>query len=351
MAVKKKQEMELRFYEVPQGELVLPLLGDSWIREYGNDMTKLHFHNLLEIGYCIDGEGEMVFMEEIVPYSPGMVTMIPKNYPHTTNSRLHTKSYWEYLFFDPDEILQSVYPNDALFCEKISKLVNESEQYYFGEENEELKKLILMIMEECRVRKNYSGECIRGLLLSLVMTLARQEDKRIGKKEAKGAAGSAPTDATGAKDAGKPQEGSESKGEGGASGEKEKVKKQRGNIYQISGALEYISKHYMDEIYMEILADCCNLSETHFRRIFRECMNMTPVEYINLVRIQQSIDMMNKTHYSMEELAQRVGYQNISTFNRNFRKMIGTSPYQYKKNSNNFEGKLLNVKVSAKKGW
>ncbi len=46
MASRKKQEMELRFYEIPQGELVLPLLGSTWIREYGNDISVLHFHVL-----------------------------------------------------------------------------------------------------------------------------------------------------------------------------------------------------------------------------------------------------------------------------------------------------------------
>lgn len=45
--MKKKQEIEFRYYEVPEGELVLPLIGKSWIREYGNDtVARLHVHNL-----------------------------------------------------------------------------------------------------------------------------------------------------------------------------------------------------------------------------------------------------------------------------------------------------------------
>lgn len=49
MPGKKRQEMEFRYYEIPHGEIVLALLGNSWIREYGNDIAKLHFHNLLEL--------------------------------------------------------------------------------------------------------------------------------------------------------------------------------------------------------------------------------------------------------------------------------------------------------------
>ena len=45
MARKKKEIMELRFYEVPQGETVLALLGDKWNRVYGHEELHLHFHN------------------------------------------------------------------------------------------------------------------------------------------------------------------------------------------------------------------------------------------------------------------------------------------------------------------
>lgn len=312
MSGKKKQEMEFRYYEVPQGEQVLSLLGESWIREYGNDIAKLHFHNLFEIGYCIDGDGEIVFGENTVAYEPGMLTMIPPNYPHTTNSRLNTKSYWEYLFFDPKEVLQDYYPGNPMFVQKILELLLKKEQYYRKGENEQLVALVRMIMEECRNRKKYSGECIRGLLLSVLIFFVRNDPTIVNDP-----GNFAP----------------------------------RGGIYQISGALEYISKRYMENIKSETLAKTCSLSETHFRRLFAEYMNMTPVEYVNLVRVRQACELMKRTRYSMEEVAQHVGYTTISTFNRNFRKIVGTSPYQYKKSSSNYQGQLLNARVSAKKGW
>lgn len=130
--MKKKQEMELRFYEMPQGERVLALIGPTWIREYGNDMSVLHFHNLMEIGFCIDGEGKVEYDEDSLPYGPGVLTVIPKNYPHTTKSVPNTKSYWEYLFFDPVDILRESYPDDALFVEKMEKLVNQNAHYYYA---------------------------------------------------------------------------------------------------------------------------------------------------------------------------------------------------------------------------
>ena len=316
MASRKKQELQLRFYEVPQGELVLPLIGPSWIRDYGHDTPYFHFHNLMEIGYCIDGRGRIILGENEIPYHPGMLTVIPKNCPHTTISERGAKSYWEYIFFEPEMILNDIYPNRRMFVKKIEKLVNSDGRYFEKEENEELVGIVRIIMEECRRRKRYSGECIRGLLHSLMMTLARYGDAQ-----------------------------------GTATEPEPGLLSQKGGIYHISSALEYISKWYMESIKLSTLADICNLSETHFRRLFVEYMNMTPVEYINLIRVQQACELMQKTPYSMEELAMKVGYTTVSTFNRNFKKIIGTSPYQYKKNSSKYQGKLLNVNVSAKKGW
>ena len=46
----EKENVEFRYYEIPQGMPVLPLLGEKWITRYGAD--PMHFHNYLELGYC-----------------------------------------------------------------------------------------------------------------------------------------------------------------------------------------------------------------------------------------------------------------------------------------------------------
>ena len=50
--------------------------------------------------------------------------------------------------------------------------------------------------------------------------------------------------------------------------------------------INYMELHYMENIMAKDLAKCCELSETHMRRIFLEHTNATPLEYLNLVRIQ-----------------------------------------------------------------
>ena len=64
MGRRKKETVELRFYEIPQGEPVLALLGEEWNRVYGHDSPYMHFHNLMEIGVCRNGEGVVVLDEK-----------------------------------------------------------------------------------------------------------------------------------------------------------------------------------------------------------------------------------------------------------------------------------------------
>ena len=122
-------------------------------------------------------------------------------------------------------------------------------------------------------------------------------------------------------------------------------------MMSISKALTYISINYREPIRIEKLAELCNLSETHFRRIFIEYMNMTPLDYVNMIRIQMACELIRKTNRSMGDIAIKCGYDTISTFNRNFKKITGLTPYQLKNNPENYESKLLRFHISAEKGW
>lgn len=54
---RKKETIQLRYYELPEQEPVLALLGPEWMRSYGTIPEDLHFHNLMEIGLCQWGGG------------------------------------------------------------------------------------------------------------------------------------------------------------------------------------------------------------------------------------------------------------------------------------------------------
>lgn len=292
MPGKKKQDIEFQYYKIPHGERLLSASGEVTDAAHG----RMYFHNLLEVGYCAAGSGELVFLHGAESYGAGTVTVIPQNVPHATRS-YGGGDKWEYLFFDPEDLLEEFYPDNPLFARKILEEASCGERHYPAGGNERLAAIVRMIADERGQKGNYSGEYVRGLLLSLLACIAR----------------------------------------GGSDAAKEPDDiVHYGGMSQIARALENIDKSYMENLKMKELAASCNLSETHFRRLFVEYAGMTPSSYINLVRIRQACGLMKKTNYSMEEVATRVGYASVSSFNRNFRSIMGTSPYQYKKNSGQY---------------
>ena len=89
----EKENVEFRYYEIPQGMPVLPLLGEKWITRYGAD--PMHFHNYLELGYCYSGKGIMHLGDQLVPYRAGTVIVIPRNFPHRTEGDDSNQQKWE----------------------------------------------------------------------------------------------------------------------------------------------------------------------------------------------------------------------------------------------------------------
>ncbi len=287
---------------------MLALMGNKWIQVYGENINNLHFHNLIEIGYCHYGAGELVIEEDQYRFGAGMVSCIPANFLHVTKSDTHVRAFWEYLYISPADILkQQGKPMQE--TRNIIDAVNRSAFFIKVEENPIFVTLIRAIFEEMQNKNAYYRECVGGLAYTLLYEIARFNGR--GNVQSCG----------------------------------------KNNSLQLENAIEYVERNYPNNFKIADLANECHMSETHFRRVFQEKMNMTPVEYVNFVRIKKACELIDKTDISMEDVAEKVGFITPSTFNRNFRRIIGTSPYQWKKRPDNHEGKLLEYKISALKGW
>lgn len=312
MRKKKTETVEFRFYEVPQGENVLGLLGESWNRVYGHDEQNLHFHNLMEIGFCRNGSGHLLLGDRDLTYRSGCITVIPENFPHTTISDGEKANFWEYLFFDPKVIVRKLYPDNTALQNSVIEKITRSPLVLEEMDAPALQRIINSVMEELRGKRVHYKKMVMAYMDALVIEIMRQYADAI---------------------------------EGGNDSAR------MINVSQISPAIEYINNNYRKSLKVKDVSDAIGMSETHFRRLFESYLNMPPMDYLNLIRVQNACEIMKKTNLSMEEVAEEVGFATTSTFNRNFKKFLDTSPYQWKINPDNYESKLLNYNISALKGW
>ncbi len=308
---KEKKLIEYRFYEMPQGHYVLALLGPSWERVYGADVeTMLHFHNYLEIGYCYWGEGTLIIDETNIRYKGGYLTLIPENIPHTTTSIDETLNKWEYLFIDINGFIKNEMKLDRMVPEKIIKQINKQGYAFLGKQYPLITEIVKSIIYEYTNQGPYYKEAVKGYLRALVVEMLRISEEMS-------------TAVT--------------------------FDEKRQNSY-IEACMNYIEENYSSNIRIKDLAENCGLSESHFRRVFEEIMQMKPLDYVNMVRIKKACEIIEKENMSMAEVGLSVGFDTPSTFDRNFKKIKGVSPRQWKRDCD--EGLATQkFEISAKKGW
>ena len=308
---KKRTKMEFRYYQMPPGSPLQALLGEKWTQEYGRDIDYLHFHNYMEIGYCYSGDGTLTLGEEDLRFHGNQFSIIPKNYPHTTNSDPGKESSWEYLFVDVEGFLHRVYYDNPNQAEFLIQRINSRASFLNVEEYPEMAKIIRRILDTMRNTEEFYLEEVKGVLLELLVNVARINRKEEEKEWS---------------------EGSEL-------------------TTVITKTLDYISTHYMEPLRVKELADQVHISETHFRRIFSYYMKMSPLEYINFVRIHVACDHLEKTDESIADIAHKCGFMTSSTFNRNFKQVMGVTPMEWRKRPENYERQLLNFDIHSEEGW
>lgn len=93
---------------------------------------------------------------------------------------------------------------------------------------------------------------------------------------------------------------------------------------------EYISKHYMDEIRLAELADLIGMTPTSFSRFFRQHTGKNLSEYIIDIRLGHATRELVDTTTSIKEISFCCGFNNLSNFNRIFRRKKGCSPSEFR---------------------
>lgn len=304
--------MEFRYYKMQDGCYLLPLLGEKWIQHYGKDIDYLHFHNYLELGYCYSGKGHLIIGEKSFRYTGRELTVIPKNLPHTTVSDEGDISRWEYLFVDVEGLLQKHFQGIHTKVEKMCRRINLSGHFMKVSRNPRMAEKLRQILDIMREKKEFYLEEAEGLLIAFLVEVARMNPGEVY--------------------------------------ENGKESSQAANVI-VSEALDYIGAHYGEQIKVWELAEYSHISETHFRRVFTSYMKMSPLEYINLVRVQSACKYLKKTDEAVSVIASKCGFTTNSTFNRNFKQVMGVTPVEWRKRPENYEQQILKFEIHSEEGW
>lgn len=98
---------------------------------------------------------------------------------------------------------------------------------------------------------------------------------------------------------------------------------------KIAPAIDYISQHYNTDITNDLLSALTGLSTVYFRKLFTELMGLSPIAYVQRLRIEKAMEMLKSDYSSLSDIAQTLGYPNIYDFSRAFKKHTGIAPSKY----------------------
>lgn len=111
---------------------------------------------------------------------------------------------------------------------------------------------------------------------------------------------------------------------------KKKISNQK-SLEKVKSILAYIEEHYTEPITIEEIASHCLYSKSYFMKFFKETMGMGFIAYLNDYRLEIAAKMLLESSENVLEIAEQCGFDNLSYFNRCFKKKYGVTPGKYRK--------------------
>ena len=285
----KKKEALFYYRAMKEDEAVLALIGTEYVEE---ESSKWHFHNLLEIAVCRRGKGKIIAGKQKFQYREGTVMVIPASCEHAIISKEGENSFWEYIYINPQKYAKymEVFRRD----QRIERLeFSEFPIIRTKDDVEFLFSAVNLLMDQLRIKEYGYRQSVSALtyviLIEILKMYYEYNDNQMEKT----------------------------------------VTPQRISRHLVR-AIDYIEGHYREKLSTSDIAKESYISPTFLRTLFQEYFHMSPMHYVNYVRIQKACKLIRRTDDTLSEIAQKVGYDNLSTFINNFKVHTGQTPRSWK---------------------
>lgn len=278
------------YFQIPKIE------QEGFVVQYDNldhFYDRLHHHPELQLIYILDGTGDLFIGDSITTFEPGNLFLFGSNQSHLL------KSDAKYFNKDCPDMSCSI----SIFFHEESL----GKGFFDITETSVIKDLIKRTSHSMQFAPDIAeemGERMKALvdksgfdrfleILSILNDLALTEDY---KHLAGVSTASPPTD-------------------------KESER--------INNVINYILKNYKEDIELDTIADIANYSKAAFCRFFKQRTRKTFTQFLNEVRVAQACKLLRNTDLNISQVCFESGYNNVSNFNRQFKRITETTPKDY----------------------
>lgn len=107
-------------------------------------------------------------------------------------------------------------------------------------------------------------------------------------------------------------------------------KKNSKSLEKMKLILKYVENNYMEKITIESMAKEVNLSQSHFMKYFKNTMGTSFIDYLNEYRLTMASRLLISSDSLIIDIAAESGFDNLSYFNRAFKKRFCLTPREYR---------------------
>lgn len=93
----------------------------------------------------------------------------------------------------------------------------------------------------------------------------------------------------------------------------------------------YIERNLGSDLSLFSLAQKCFYNPNYFSRLFKQNFGVSLSDYVRQKRIEHAMDLLRETNYSLDAIAEKIGYSERSAFYHTFSKQAGMTPLEYRK--------------------
>jgi AraC-like DNA-binding protein len=253
-----------------------------------------HYHNNFEISFITEGSGKRIVADSIEEFQPGDLAFLGPNLPHVwitdKETRMISKRTLEMVFL---QFALDVLPPQLL---SLPEFGNVKRALDFSERGIQIVGNTLNEVSEIMLQLPYLRSFERMIKFFTLMDIIGKSDINVQL----------------------------------ASKEYLKIRFTTGNK-RIATIHEYLMNNYREEINLKRLAELVNMAEGSLCRFFKLNMGITIFEYLNKIKTEFACKLLMDPDLSITEVCLDSGFNNISHFNKQFKKTTGVPPSDYRK--------------------
>ncbi|WP_147433410.1 AraC family transcriptional regulator [Paenibacillus ginsengarvi] len=267
--------------------------------EFHSNAIAPHKHEFIECVFVAEGEGEHIYRGETYPIARGDFFVIEPQAEHGYRVTGSVPMVVYNILFLPELLetelrqLSQVTPFIRFFYLEPMLRVSSEFQYHLKltvNEGLETKFLLDRIVGEYGKKELGYRLCVKAMLMELFISLSRWYEKRVS----------------------------------------EPLSAVRDEKSVMAWVCEFMKLHYAQPIMMEQIYQMCGMSAAAFTAKFKQYAGKTFMEYRNEVRIGMACELLRGSGDKIIHIAQEVGFNDLSHFNKAFKQLTGKTPGQFR---------------------